>query len=327
MSRATKRQLLEAVRAQNLHDRMNRLQDDVRGAIIALTELAKIEGGDSQAEQIAGAMAEALERSKCTKLGTQATGGSTRVLLDAVPRMRRVLRGTREARANTTDRDRNRGMHMRARGLSRAHAEDEQGERIRQTSTRRVPGGWIQGHSVPHQRGRVVIIVGCDPHTRTPAFGVTTTASKEMRVFKLGRPGHKVEEMEIRREITATLAHYRDGKPAHFIAEDQFIGTGRFGSARAGLMLTRARQAIEIAAQDAGLIVHPAVHPATWRSKMLGISSANPNRHELALRFVRRVLGLEDLDDVDMAEAAIMALYLKHRVEFDAALNQRGIGI
>ena len=172
-----------------------------------------------------------------------------------------------------------------------------------------------------------MIIVGCDPHTKTPAFGVTTTSSSEMRVFKLGRPGHRVEELTIRKEITATLAHYRDGKPAHFIAEDQFIGTGRAGSMRAGLVLTRARQTIEIAAQDAGFIVYPAVHPATWRSRMLGISSANANRHDLALRFARRVLELDDLDDVDMAEAAIMAIYLKHMVETDIKLNRKGIGI
>jgi len=169
-----------------------------------------------------------------------------------------------------------------------------------------------------------VIAVGCDPHTRTPAFAVHLLGSDQWRLFKLGRPSRRVEEREIREEIRSTLAHYRDGKVAHFVAEDQVIRSGKGSNPHASLILTRARAAVEIAAQDAGMLVSPALHPSTWRARILGIASANPRRHEIAVDRARLITGIRDLDDHDLAEAVCICMALEHSLERAHALARAG---
>jgi len=171
-----------------------------------------------------------------------------------------------------------------------------------------------------------MIVIGCDPSTRAPAFAVHDPRGGSWVIRKFQVPKGEELRDNVIREIGAWLRELA-GDPAYgfseanLVVEDQYLSRaldakGRpLSNPRSYKALVAARGMIEAAARLAGCEVHEPANPQVWQTAILGTRRGTPRRQvKEAAKLRAQVLTGEKVRDADKADAVCITAYLAHRL-------------
>jgi len=168
-----------------------------------------------------------------------------------------------------------------------------------------------------------MIVIGCDPSTRAPAFAVHDTREPgAWVVVKFQVPKDDALADEVLVEVYEWLEDVARHGETYFAAEDQYQSQAvdpKTGKARANprtfKALCVARGQIEAAGRLAGCQILEPISPKSWQTAIAGCSARTGRKAaKEASKLRASAITGQKITDADKADAVCIAAYLAHRL-------------